>query len=128
MILVTPDLEAIVPKLIYTLLSGQYPGLFTGRAAPADLGERPIATFRREGGLSKNRLLDQARLAVDIYARSDRAANELARDVRGALESLQGHAPIISVETSGPVPLLETGKGPHRQLFADVLVRKVEMT
>lgn len=125
--LVAPDVELLFPKLVYDALKGKYPGLYTDRAAPADLGGRPTVVCHREGGLSKNSLLDQARVAVDVYASTEKVANALALDARGVFEAAQGHAPVIRVTATGPSPITESGKGPQRRFYADALIRKVSV-
>ena len=122
-VLVAPDLELILPGKVYNALRPKYPRLMTDRAAPADLGGRPIVVLHREGGLSHGQLLDQARIAVDVYASTDATVNRLSADVRGVLESLQGHNPIIKVDATGPSPIV--GAVPQRRFYADVLMRKV---
>lgn len=122
--LVTPDLELILPGRVFDRLKTKYARLFTSRAAPADLGGRPVVVLHQEGGLSKNRLLDQVRIAVDVYAATESQANSLALDARAVLEAQQGHDPVISIETTGPSVITDSGKGPQRRFYADVLTRR----
>lgn len=121
---VTPDLEALVPGLVYDALKAKYTRLFTDRAAPADLAGRPIVIIQHAGGMSINLLVDHARLSVDVYAPTERMANGLAADVRGVLESLEYQHPILGVSTTGPVPITVANRGPQRQFYAELKVRK----
>ena len=111
----------VAPNVCHTTMSSP----LTDRAAPADLDGRPVVVIHREGGLSKGHLLDQARVAVDVFAPTERMANELALDARGVLESLRGHDPVIEVTATGPAPM--TGSTPRRRFYADALIRKVRI-
>lgn len=123
--MVSPDVEAILPAVVYQALATKYPRLYTDRAAPADISGRPVVVIHREGGVSKNRFLDQARVAVDVYAPTEKLANDLALDARGVLEDLRGHEPVIEITATGPAPITGAGKGPQRRFYADALIRKV---
>lgn len=125
--LVPPDLEAILPGIVYTALQGKYSRLFTDRAAPADLAGRPVVVLQYAGGPGgafPNDVRDWARMSVDIYAPTEKQANDLSRDVRAVLEEQGGHSPIIEVSTTVPLPITVANRGPQRQFYAEVLSRK----
>lgn len=122
--LVTPDLETILPGLVYNALKTKYPGLFTTRSAPSDVTSRPVVVLQYAGGGPRNKLLDDINVSVDVYATSEKQANDLSRDVRGVLDSLMGHSPIIEISTTVPVPITVDNRGPQRQFYAQVLTRK----
>ena len=122
--LVSPDLEVLVPRELYRQLSGKYDRLYTDRAVPASIGARPMVVCHREGGLSKGPFLDQARLAVDVYANTEKQANNLVLDARAVIDAMAGHDPVVSTSTTGPAPVINASKGPHRRFYADVVIRK----
>lgn len=123
--MVTPDMEQLVPGKVYDALKGEYPRLFTDRAAPADLAGRPVAIFVHEGGTDLSPLVDLVRMSIDVYAPTERQANRLAADVRGVLGQLAYQHPILGVSTTGPVPITVANRGPQRQFYAEIRTRKV---
>lgn len=123
----TPDVEVILPPLVYGALYAEWEGIYVGRAKPAK--PRPfIVTIQRAGGIGPSRFVDSARLLVNVWAARDVDANRLAEDVRNVLEHLAGTPPFIDVTASGASAIYETGEQPQRFLYADALMKRSTTT
>ncbi len=119
----TPDLERILPALIFSALSHAWPGLYVSRARPHDPRDY-VVTVQRSGGSPKSAVLDQVRIAVNTWAPTEVEANDLAEQVRGVIEAQRGHAPIIRAEASGPSAINAKAEPPQRFFYADIITRR----
>lgn len=95
-------------------------GVFVSNAIPvnAETGEperRPrMVIFRRDGGARTNQVLDNPRLAVDVWAMKDADAVNLARLVNALLHAAPGDENVKAVrETSGPNRVPDPSRQPR---------------
>lgn len=124
-VITTPDLELVLPALIRAYLSPDWPDVYVGRTRP-DTPRPCVVTVQRSGGVSRSVVLDEVRVAVNVYAATDVDANRLAEAVRGYLESLSGTRPFVRVVATGPTPITGTAEPPRRYFYAELLTRRSE--
>lgn len=73
---------------------------YIGRKVPKDANDRDsLIVVRRQGGESFTAFLDRPRVGVNVYARTEQKAGDLAREVRAYLHTLDE---LKRVRTSGP--------------------------
>ena len=124
MILAPPDIELILTSRARSELGPTRPGLRVARAVPDESPIRtPLVTFTYAGGASVPPIHDWQRVAVNVYAATDAAANQLALDVSGWLGGLQG-ALFLNVQTGIPAPVESRTDPPHRYFTTECLTRK----
>lgn len=128
-----PDLELEVCTRLKTALDARAESytddVYVGRQNPlnAAAGEPErhtrMVTVRRDGGPRLDRVREQARIGVNVYAETPFICNQLALMVEALLTSLPDGDPICRVDrTSGLIPV-EAAAGPQVYMTLDLIAR-----
>lgn len=82
-----------------------------------------MVIVRRDGGNSDG-LRDQARVSVQVWAKTEQDATDLARLVAALLWAAPTGDPVLMVrQQSGPTPIADTSGQPLRYLVFDIHTR-----
>lgn len=124
--IVTPDVEMILPEWIEEALTADWSGLYVSRTRPRRAGEYPyVVTVQKSGGVPKQSVLDQIRLQVCTWTPTELDGNAFAEAARSALEACSFRAPFKRVTASVPVPVNSAeGEPPQRFFTAEAMVRR----
>jgi metal-dependent amidase/aminoacylase/carboxypeptidase family protein len=110
-----PDVEIDLPALLRSVLADTYVG--------RDYAERPVVvTIRRQGGIRRNKVTETARVGVNVYAPSDKEANDLALRVRALIETLADTGSFGAVSTEGITEIKDENKA-RRYFVANIDLR-----
>lgn len=98
MSLIFPDIDLLMTQEMRERLPE---GIYIGRKVPSEVPD-PAVILTRRGGDSFTRVVDRVRVAVNVYAGTDKQAGDLAREVRSHIHALSGEGVIKNCRTSGP--------------------------
>ena len=95
--IVFPDVELFLTQRFRE----RFPDVdYIGRKVPRDLEHRrSVIAIRRQGGETWSAFLDVPRVGINVYARTEQEAGDLAREARGFLHTIPE---LKRVRTSGP--------------------------
>lgn len=122
-----PDVELWATEhLRGALATYGYPGLFVSN----ERGTQGTAVWvRRDGGPTLDVVREAARLGINVYAATERAATELARTVSAIMRAAADGSPVVKVEqSSGPSPIADGTGTPRRYMTFEVWVRGTTLT
>lgn len=112
-----PDAEQLLCDRTRTLVGPRWPGLFVSRAIPNPRREQMVI-WNRDGG-NTDGATDHPRMRCRVWAKTDKDANDLARDVV-ALMPLLGQ-PVTRVEhLSGPYEVPDDSGQAQRYLLFQI--------
>lgn len=114
MTLIFPDQEVLMTGYLREYLPE---GTFVGRTRPVQSRPR-IVTVRRQGGQGARALkrLDTVRLGVNVWADSEKAANDLAALVQAILMQAGDDGTVKNLDTTGYAEI-EDDTSQHRRYF-----------
>lgn len=121
-----PDVElwssTYLRDMLATRLEPYAANVFVSNKIPSPRRDRMVLV-RRDGGNSTG-LRDQARLSVQVWAKTEQDATDLARLVAALLWAAPDGDPVLMVrQQSGPTPVADTSGQPLRYLVFDVHTR-----
>lgn len=127
-----PDVELVFTDYLRTALAGRpeayASGVFVSNAVPNPRRDRMVIV-RRDGGPRTSTTLEAARVAVRVWASTDRDANDLARLVRALLWAMPDGDPVTAVrDLSGPSAVPDASGQPLRFLTVEAVVRGSDLT
>lgn len=114
-----PDVELLLTGYLRQHLG---PAVYVGRKVP-DQHEPRMVTVRRQGGEAFSRFMDRARIGVNVWAPTDREANDLASTVRALLHKASGEGLIKNLRSQGPAEVDSDIPLPHRYFTAEFHVK-----
>lgn len=111
------DLELWATGYLRTQLAAHgYPGMFVSNQR----GTQTTAVWvRRDGGPTLDRVREQARLGVNVYAPTEQAVTDLARTVSALLRAAATGTVLQVTQTLGPSPIADNS--PRRYMTFDVI-------
>lgn len=96
--------------------------VFVGRKTPNPRRTRMV-TVRRDGG-GRGRILEQPRLGINVWADTEKDANDLARLVASLLAASPDGDPVTSATiTSGPYSIQDESRSERRYFTAELVAR-----
>lgn len=97
--------------------------VYVGTAVPKQRRDRMVIV-RRDGGPRLDILRESARLTVNVWAKTEQDANDLARMVRALLWAAPDGAPVVRVDDSaGPSPVPDASGQPRVTFAVNAIVR-----
>lgn len=124
--LIFPDVELWASTYLRDALAARDEvytwGVYVSNRVASPRKDRMVIV-RRDGGNSTG-LRDQARLSVQVWAKTDQDATDLARLVAALLWAAPTGDPVLKVQQqSGPTPIADSSQQPLRYLVFDVHTR-----
>lgn len=121
-----PDAELWATGRIRGELAGRVESyaqnVYVSNAIPATRRDRMVVV-RRDGGPARG-LFDHPRLSVQVWAKSDQDATDLARLVSALMRLLPGDGVCTAIsQNSGPNPVADTSGQPLRYMVFDATTR-----
>lgn len=122
--IVFPDVELWATGYLRTALAAHgYPGMFVSNKRES---QNEAVWVRRDGGPVLDQLREAPRLAVNVFAKTEQAATDLARTVSALLRAAANGNPVTRVvQISGPSPVADNQ--PRRFMTFEVTTRGVEL-
>lgn len=132
-VVVAPDVEAWAVAYLSAALAAR-PEPYTGdvwvsTAMPVDPVTKKsyrkdrMVIVRDDGGPRLDVVREVARLGVQVWAKTDEDASDLARLVAALLWAAPDGKPVVKASTSGPWPVPDESGQPKRYLTAELVVR-----
>lgn len=122
-----PDAELWATAYVRAYLDD---GTYVGNRKPVEREPDRIVVIRRNGGISTRRFrrFDRPRLGINIWAPTEREANELAERVRAAFLKANDEGVIKDAIISGAADITPDGtEKPHKYLTVDYLARGTQI-
>jgi hypothetical protein len=122
--IIFPDVELEVTAYLRDALAANgYPDMFVSNRRET----QPTAVWvRRDGGPVLDVVRESARLGVNVFAPTEKAATDLARTVSALMRVAADGDPIVRVvQTSGPSPIADST--PRRYMTFEVTTRGSEL-
>lgn len=117
-----PDVEMWASGYLRAALAAHgYPGTFVSNRRET----QDVAVWvRRDGGPELDQLREAARLSVNVFAKSEQAATDLARTVTALLRSAADGNPVLKVEQlTGPSAVADDSRLSRRFMSFELTVR-----
>lgn len=126
-----PDAELWATTRVRALLTGRPESYVTGvkvsNVIPAVRADRMVIV-RRDGGPARG-VFDHPRLSIQVWAKSEQDATDLARLVSALMRRLPGDGVCTAVsQNSGPNPVADASGQPLRYLVFDATLRGTALT
>jgi hypothetical protein len=123
--IIFPDVELWATGYLRTgLATYGYPGTFVSNRRET---QATAVWVRRDGGPTLDVVREAARLGINVFAPTERAATDLARTVAALMRAAANGAPVVKVEqSSGPSPIADNT--PRRYMTFEVWVRGSTLT
>ncbi len=124
--IVYPDAELVLTGRLRTELAAR-PELYAASAFVSNSVPNPrrdyMVIIRRDGG-PEGELRDQARISLQVWAKTEKDANDLARLVVALTKTFADGSPIVAVvPNSGPMAIPDESGQPLRYIVADFHTR-----
>lgn len=125
-----PDIELWLTGYLRTALAARAEpvasGVTVSTSTPTTRPAR-LVTVRRDGGPRVGRVLEAARIGVNVWAATEQDATDLTRLVRALITAADGQGPVKHVgEQSGPSPIADAA--PRRFFTVELTVRGSALT
>ena len=111
------DIEILLPEMLRASL-----GKPVGRSLPTDAVSEYI-TVRRQGGIRRKPITESVRVGINVYAKDDKTANDLALLVRAHIETYENQGPFKNVSVDGIVEIPDNSNYRQRYFVATLDMR-----
>lgn len=122
--IIFPDVELELTAYLRTSLAAHgYPGMFVSNRRET---QATAVWLRRDGGPALDVFRESARVGVNVFAPTEKAATDLARTVSALMRVAADGEPILRVsQSAGPTPIADAS--PRRYMTFEVHVRGTEL-
>jgi hypothetical protein len=122
--IVFPDVELEVTGYLRTALAAHgYPGIFVSNRRET---QSTAVWVRRDGGPVLDVFRESARVGINVFALTEKAATDVARTVSALMRVAADGEPILRVsQSAGPTPIADSS--PRRYMTFEVHVRGTEL-
>lgn len=125
--IVFPDVELVLTTYLRAALAAHgFPGVFVSNRRET---QQTAVWVRRDGGPTLDVVREAARVGVNVFAPTDKAATDLALTVAALMRVAADGTPILRVvQTAGPTPIADGTSVQRRYMTFEVHVRGAALT
>lgn len=126
-----PDTELWATEYLRDVLAARpepyTANVYVSNSVPSTRRDRMV-TVRRDGGSRLDQVREAARLTVNVWAKTEQDATDLARMVAALLWAAPNGDPVVKVEQfTGPSPVADLSGQPLRFMVFELTVRGTDI-